>query len=245
MYNYIENKQTEGLTSNDILTVNGKNVYLADIEKIWQERANDGLVSDEICQICVVQKPEQLVVSVCPGKNINIDSLNSLSLAQSIAAYELEKELRLPLSVSLSDPLGIRENCGKGNDMLTVNGENVCLADIEETWQKLVNRGIASPIGYKVGVLPKSEQLVIKVGIKEGTDIDNIENLLITQRVITDDLKGKLNNIPLSVLLSERRNMHLAEPNAKKVIILQNLVPAKPIEIAKAKLIGENCRGDR
>ena len=244
MYNYIENKQTEGLTSNDILTVNGKNVYLADIEKIWQERANDGLVSDEICQICVVNDPEQLVVGIVPGRNINIDSLNSLSIGQIIATNELEKELRLRVSTPLIEPLSISENCGERSDMLTVNGKNVYLADIEETWQKLVNRGIASPIGYKVGVLPKSEQLVIKVGIKEGTDIDNIENLLITQRVITDDLKGKLNNIPLSVLLSERRNMHLAEPNAKKVIILQNPVTAKLMETAKAKLIGAKCRED-
>ena len=52
MYNYIENKQTKSL--NDTLTVNGENVYLADIEETWQKYANTGLVRAEECQICVV-----------------------------------------------------------------------------------------------------------------------------------------------------------------------------------------------
>ena len=241
MYNYIENKQTKSLTSNDILTVNGKNVYLADVEETWQTYANKERVSDKACQIYVDQEPERLEISVCPGRNINIDSLYYLSAVPSIVANELEKELKLRVSVSLIDPLSISENCGEKRDMLTVNGKNVYLADIDETLQGLINKGIVSPIGYKVEKRPVSERLVIKVGLENGTDIDSIEDLLITQRAITDDLKGKL-NVPLSVSLSERRYLYSAEPNAKKAVILQNPVSAKLMETAKAKLIGEKCR---
>lgn len=107
MYNYIENKQTKSL--NDTLTVNGKNVYLADIEETWQKYANTGLVRAEECQICVVPKPEQLAIRVCPGRNANIDDLKSLSALQNIVTYEMRGKLNnIPLSVSLSERKSLR-----------------------------------------------------------------------------------------------------------------------------------------
>ena len=245
MYNYIENKQTKSL--NDTLTVNGKNVYLADIEETWQKYANLGLVRAEECQICVVPKPEQLAIRVCLGRNANIDDLNSLSLLQIIITNEMEKELKAPISVSLSAPRDLysaEPNAKKAvnlsnpvNDMLTVNGLNVRMADVRETWQKLVNRGLVSPIGYKTDVLPKSEQLLIKVCPGRNANIDDLKSLSALQNIVTYEMRGKLNNIPLSVSLSERKSLRSAEPNAKKVIILQNPVAAK--------LIGAKCREDR
>ncbi len=241
MYNYIENKQTKSL--NDTLTVNGKNVYLADIEETWQKYANTGLVRAEACQICVVPKPEQLAIRVCPGRNANIDDLKSLSLLQIIITNEMEKELNAPISVSLSAPRDLysaEPNAKKAvnlsnpvNDMLTVNGLNVRMADVRETWQKLVNRGLVSPIGYKADVLPKSEQLLIKVC--PGRMIDNVNALMTLKNIATDEMSRALKITPL-VSLSEPLYLHSAQPNAKKVVNLRNSMIAKRI--------GENCGRD-
>lgn len=245
MYNYIENKQTKSL--NDTLTVNGENVYLADIEETWQKYANLGLVRADDCQIRILSKSEQLEIRVCPGKNINIDNLKHLQVLQNIVAHEMKKELKnIPLSVSLADPIGLHSAqpdakkvvnlSNSANDTLTVNGKNVYLAGIKGTWQKLANKGLVRTEECQICVLPKSEQLEIRVCPGKNVNIDSVNDLLALQDIVTYDMKEKL-NIPLSVSLSEHGNLHSAEPNVKKVVNLQSPVAAK--------LIGENCRGDR
>ena len=123
-----------------------------------------------------------------------------------------------------------------GNDMLTVKGVNVYPAKIKKVWQKLANEGLVSAEGCQICVLPKGRSEELEIRVCPVRMIDNVNALLALQSIAADEMSKEL-KIPLSVSLSEPLYLHSAQPNAKKVINLQNLVITK--------CMGEKCRESR
>ena len=91
--------------SDDMLTVKGVNIYPAKIKKVWQKLANEGLISAEGCQICVLPRgrSEELEIRICPERMI--DNVNALMTLKNIATDEMSRALKITPLVSLSEPL--------------------------------------------------------------------------------------------------------------------------------------------